>query len=364
MEESQRQKYMQTALELASKGSGHVAPNPLVGAVIVKDHTIIGRGYHKKFGGPHAEVEALRDCRERGYDPADATMFVTLEPCCHFGKTPPCTQAILEAGIGEVDIATLDDYREVNGQGIEFLHRQGITVEIGCCSRQARRLNAGFFTAQKLGRPHVIVKWAQSIDAQLAWPENSDRRWISSDQSRRHVHLLRSGSGAVLTGVNTILADDPLLNVRLDEPAVQPLRVVLDRKMRIPVDCRLVRTAAEYRTLIYTIVGQEEKIPQLVQAGCEVVIIESIPESEMLREVLCDLGKRGITDVFVEAGPRLINAFLTANLADRLMVYIAPVIIGKGPAPLNLENIPIEPLDTENQQIDNDILLTIYLREI
>ena len=222
MNDQQRLRFMKRALNLAARGAGWVAPNPKVGAVIVKQDQIIGSGYHRRYGLAHAEVEALQNCRNRGENPSGATMFVTLEPCCHQGKTGPCTEAIATAGISHVEIATLDDCELVAGKGAVWLREKGISVNTGYCEHQARRLNTGFFKHQKTGLPQVILKWAQSIDAKLTWPSPSQKRWITNENSRRHVHRLRHQCGAVLVGIGTVLADDPLLTVRLGRKSYQP----------------------------------------------------------------------------------------------------------------------------------------------
>ena len=332
MSEKQQIKYMRQALRLAGKGAGKVAPNPQVGAVIVKENRVIGSGYHRRFGGPHAEVEAIKSCRKKGNDPAGAIMFVTLEPCCHHGKTPPCTEAIQQAGIHCVEIATLDECELVAGKGAKLLAEQGIEVKTGCCEKEARRLNAGFFKLQKTGLPFVTLKWAQSIDGKLAWPAKAKQRWITNEKARRHVHGVRSRCGAVLVGIGTVLTDDPLLTVRLGRSSWQPRRIVLDSHLRIPLESQLVQTVnkapLEIYTLQKTVDQQWQKVDALDNCDCQV---RPAPEQNGrldLEAVLKNLGQLGVTDVLVEGGAAILESFQQQNLADRMMAYIAPVIIG------------------------------------
>ncbi len=358
---------MQQALRLARKGAGFVAPNPLVGAVLVKDGKVIGKGWHKKFGQAHAEVNAITNCLKNGYDPAGSTLFVTLEPCCHYGKTPPCTEAILKARIAAVEIATLDDCALVDGKGADQLRQHGVRVITGCCEHQARRLNAGFFKHQKTGRPQVILKWAESIDGKLAWPAGSENRWLTNEKSRAHVHQIRSQCGAVLVGIGTVLADDPMLNVRLARARPQPIRAILDSHLRIPPACQLVRTARQQPVIVYALATevhhQRDKVWTLVDQGCEVV---EMPEKEgriSLPAVLDNLGRRGITDLLVEGGPTVLGGFLREKLADQIMTYIAPVIIGDHPDVPGLDlSRSLDPLaDVQIRVFENDVLMEGYL---
>ena len=332
---------MQRALRLAQRGAGWVAPNPLVGAVIVRDGTIIGQGYHKRFGQAHAEINALEDCRRRGNDPAQAVLFVNLEPCCHHGKTPPCTEAIAKAKIKRVEIATLDPFAEVSGQGARQLTQQGIDVKLGCGEKQALQLNAGYFKFQKLRQPLVILKWAQSIDGKLAWPNKpthdqkdlpSTQRWISNEKSRHEVHQLRAACGAVLVGIGTVIADDPLLTARLTRKSPQPLRLVLDSQLRIPIKSRLITSARQSPVLVctskQTAANQPNKIQELTALGGEVLPVTHRQGKINLNEVLTELGQRGVTDLLVEGGPTVLGSFLPQGLADRLIIYIGSMIIG------------------------------------
>lgn len=358
---------MRQALRLATRGAGSVAPNPLVGAVIVKASQIIGRGYHRRFGGPHAEVEAIEDCKKAGHDSRGATMFVTLEPCCHHGKTAPCTEAIARAAIAHVEIATLDDCQLVAGKGARWLTEHGIEVTVGCCEREARRLNAGFFKLQKTGMPQVILKWAQSLDGKLAWPEQAQPRWITNEKSRRHVHRLRSHCGAIMVGIGTVLADDPLLNVRLPRKMPQPIRVVLDSKLRLPVNAQVVETAQRQpvllATLRETLDSHTHLVQQLERLGCTVKGFSQFDGRVSLPEVLHELARRGVTDVLVEGGPTLLQAFWNQDLADKLMIYTAPTIIAAGAAPTISFAESLERLqDVRITQFEGDVLLEGYVK--
>ena len=370
MDERKRKLFMRQALRLAAKGAAKVAPNPQVGAVLVKGGRVIGSGYHKRFGAHHAEVEAIKNCHSKGDDPAGATLFVNLEPCCHYGKTPPCTEAISKAKITHVEIATLDENVLVAGKGAKILSENGIQVSVGCCQKQARILNAGFFKHQKSAQPLVILKWAQSIDGKLAWPDKADRPWITGETARRNVHKLRSSCGAVLVGVGTVLADDPLLNVRLQRSTWQPRRVVLDSRLRIPLESQLVQTAHNTPTEIYALQQnlqrQSEKTKLLNEMGCQVIPVGDLNGHCQLQDVLTDLGKKGVTDLLVEAGPTVLRAFWDQKLADKIMVYIAPLIIGAGNdiPQINFYNELRLLNDIHIQTFDDDILIEGFLEKV
>ncbi len=370
MEEKKRVEYMRRALALAAKAAGWVASNPRVGAVIVKGERIIGEGYHRRFGEDHAEIEALKDCQRQGNNPAGAVMFVTLEPCCHFGKTGPCTEAIIGAKIAEVEIATLDEFEEVAGKGSTQLTERGIKVRVGCCEHQARQLNAGYFKLQMKQQPQVILKWAQSIDGRLTWPEGTRQRWITGEKARRHVHQVRNECGMVLVGIGTVLADDPLLTVRLEGEHYKPTRVVLDSQLRIPVESNLVRTAREISLVVYTLtpaMGREvKKLGALLDRGCKVLPVAEHEGRVKLSAVLADLGKRGVTDLLVEGGATVLKSFWEAGLADKVVVYIAPVIIG-GEAGARVTNFAekVEKLeDVSIKQFDGDVCIEGYVGDL
>ncbi|MBL7214587.1 MAG: bifunctional diaminohydroxyphosphoribosylaminopyrimidine deaminase/5-amino-6-(5-phosphoribosylamino)uracil reductase RibD [Phycisphaerae bacterium] len=356
--------YMQLALELARRGLGNVEPNPAVGCVIVKNGEIIGQGLHEKFGGPHAEINALSDCQKNGQNPAGATMYVTLEPCSHTRKTPPCTQAVIKAGIKKVIIASKDPTKLASG-GIQQLKEAGVKVETGLCREQAEQLNAPFYKHARTGLPWVIVKWAQSIDGKLAWrnPPKTGH-WISNEKSRADVHRLRKKVQGILTGIDTVIADNPKLTVRIEGQPIDrpPLRIVLDSKLRMPWDCRLI-TVPDAPTLIVTTIQTAQAEFQLVEkfkdAGVEVFAVPPKNEHCDLKAVLTELGKRGIQQLLIEAGPRLISQFLAQNLVNEVRIYIAPIILGQNgtadiSAPMSaivshqkLKNIQIKTFDND-----------------
>ena len=330
---SQDAGYMQAALKLAQRGIGSVEPNPVVGCIIVKAGRVIGRGWHKKFGAAHAEINALEDCRTLSVSPRGATMYVSLEPCCHYAKTPPCTDAIIDAGLAKVVVATIDPSAHANGKGIEQLRDAGIEVQVGVCETQARLLNAPFIKFAATGKCWVILKWAQSIDGKVAWADQSDeRRWISGEQSRKDVQKLRRRAGAILVGIGTVLADNPLLTARPSK-GKKLTRIVLDSKLRIPLDCELLATAKKIPLLIATsrrtAQTNPERVEQVTQKGAEMLIFPDTQGQSNLHFLLDDLSRRGIAQLLVEGGPTVISSFLREGLADEICVYIAPKILGR-----------------------------------
>jgi diaminohydroxyphosphoribosylaminopyrimidine deaminase/5-amino-6-(5-phosphoribosylamino)uracil reductase len=329
---AQDEKFMLSALKLAERGIRSVEPNPVVGCVIVKAGQVAGSGYHRKFGGPHAEINALDDCRRLGVKPEGATMYVTLEPCCHIGKTGPCTEAIIEAKPARVVVAIEDPSPHASGKGIRQLRNAGIEVEVGLCQEQARQLNAPFLKYVTTGKCWVILKWAQSLDGMLAYAQPSaERRWISNELSRKDAHKLRRRAGAIVVGIGTVLADDPLL---MPQPADRrkPLRVVLDDKLRIPLESQLVKTAKSSPVLVYTRQATRKKaqtklVEQITQEGVEVLQYEHLEDRSNLPGLLEELGDRGVQQVLVEGGPTVLASFLKEGLADEICVYIAPKIL-------------------------------------
>ena len=327
------ERFMRRGLELAAKGLGEVEPNPAVGCVIVKDGEAIGEGWHRRFGGAHAEIEALADCRAKGHDPAGATLYVTLEPCAHTGKTPPCSDAVIAAGVKHVVIAAEDPTRLAGG-GMAKLKAAGIAVEVGVCRMEAEALNAPFYKHARTGRPWVILKWAQSIDGKLAWKNPpAEGPWISNELSRQDVHRLRKKTQAILTGISTVLADNPKLTVRINGHAVErpPLRIVLDSHLKLPWDCRLI-TVPEAPTLIvttrHTAQVEFEQVEKFAAAGVEVLAVGETDTRCDLPETLDALGQRGVQQLLVEAGPTLLTEFLRQHLADEVRIYIAPLLLG------------------------------------
>ena len=320
---------MQTALGLAKRGIGSVEPNPAVGCVIVKSDQVIGRGWHKQFGGPHAEVNAIQDCQSIGASPEGATLYVTLEPCCHQGKTGPCTDAIIAAGLRKVVVATGDPSPHAQGAGLRQLRDAGIDVVTGVCEDQARLLNAPFLRSVETGRCWVVLKWAQSLDGKLAHADPSQGQWLSGQASQTDAHALRRRTQAVLVGVQTVIADDPLLTPRPPKGR-NPLRIVLDRNLRIPLTCRLLSTARRHPLLICTTARAVDANPKAVKKiekrGAELLI--GPDSNENLQSVLGELSRREIQQLLVEGGAQVIGSFLREGLADEVCVYVAPWVLG------------------------------------
>ena len=364
---SQDEKFMVRALKLARRGIGSVEPNPAVGAVIVKDNRIIGKGYHKKFGGPHAEINALQDCARPGIDPRGATMYVTLEPCCHQGKTGPCTQALISAGLAKVVVAMVDPSEHAGGKGIEQLRRAGIEVQTGLCETEARLLNAPFIKYATTGKCWVTLKWAQSIDGKLAWVNAGEgHRWISNDLSQEDVHKLRRRAQAILVGINTVLADDPLLTARPSK-GKKATRIVLDNHLRTPPDCQLLRTAKKSPFMIVTRQGSIEANPKVAdnikKKGAELLVHTETSDRSNLVFLLDELSHRGIAHLLVEGGPTVLTSFIKENLADEIIIYIAPKILGgQGSAEITesmnglVESVELHHVDIE--RFDEDVRLS------
>jgi diaminohydroxyphosphoribosylaminopyrimidine deaminase/5-amino-6-(5-phosphoribosylamino)uracil reductase len=322
---------MARAVALARKGEGRVEPNPMVGCVIVRDGRVIGEGYHRRFGGPHAEIEALRACK---VSPRGATAYVSLEPCCHQGKTPPCTEALISARLSRVVVAVRDPNPAVQGRGIRRLRSAGIEVRTGVLEQEAAEVLAPFTTRVTLKRPYVIAKWAQSLDGKLA-TETGDSRWISCEASRRLVHRLRARVDAILVGSGTVLADDPLLTARGVRLRRQAIRVVLDGRLRLSNNCQLAVTAGAIPTLVLTTTarGATRKANSLRRRGVEVVSCRVRHGRLLLVDALRQLAKREMTNVLVEGGPTILTALLEGGLVDEAFVFTAPLLLGGHRAP-------------------------------
>ncbi|MGI9077265.1 MAG: bifunctional diaminohydroxyphosphoribosylaminopyrimidine deaminase/5-amino-6-(5-phosphoribosylamino)uracil reductase RibD [Gemmatimonadaceae bacterium] len=312
--------FMRRALELAQKGWGQTAPNPMVGAVVVTDGEIVGEGYHARFGEDHAEVAALRDAGERA---RGSTVYVTLEPCAHMGKTPPCTEALIASGAARVVCATRDPNPLAAG-GLAWLAARGVAVTDGIEEQAASELNAPFFHALHSARPWVTVKLAISLDGAIADAQGNSR-WITGEESRRAVHHLRAGHDAIGVGIGTVIADDPSLTVR-DAPAprVAPRRVVFDRQARLPQTSVLARTAASTPTIVITESAHASRAAELEKAGIVVIRVASLVDA------LYELRRMQVLSILVEGGARLAGAMLDAALVDRLVIFQAPVILGAG----------------------------------
>ncbi|HXQ41964.1 MAG TPA: bifunctional diaminohydroxyphosphoribosylaminopyrimidine deaminase/5-amino-6-(5-phosphoribosylamino)uracil reductase RibD [Candidatus Udaeobacter sp.] len=319
--------HMRAALALARRGLGRVWPNPAVGAVLVRDGRVVGRGWTQPGGRPHAETEALARAGEAA---AGATLYVTLEPCSHHGKTPPCVDALLAAGIARAVIAIEDPDPRVSGRGIAGLREAGVETVLGVSADEARDLNAGFLLCLAEGRPLVTLKLAMTLDGRIA-TRTGESRWITGESARARAHLMRARHDAVVVGSGTVLADDPLLNVRL--PGLgdwSPLRIVLDGRMRLPLTSSLVASAGEIPTLLVTLEGGD-RLRRRAFVDCGVEVIEAPPGADGaldLKHVLSLLAERGLTRILAEGGARLAAALLRLQLVDRLAIFRAPGMIG------------------------------------
>jgi diaminohydroxyphosphoribosylaminopyrimidine deaminase/5-amino-6-(5-phosphoribosylamino)uracil reductase len=329
-------RYMARALGLAAQGEGRVEPNPMVGCVVVRGEKIVGEGFHERFGGPHAEAVALGKAGPRA---ERATAYVTLEPCCHHGKTPPCTEALIRAGVVRVVAAVEDPFPEVRGRGIAELRAAGIRCDVGACAYAARSLLAPYLKLTTQGRPWTIAKWAMSLDGKLA-TRAGDSRWISSEASRRVVHELRGRVDAVVVGSGTARTDDPLLTARPVDPADVrrvAVRVVVDSAASLALDSRLVETAGDVPVLLAA--GQdapEDRCRQLAGAGVEVCRCAGRTHADRIVSLLDELGRRRMTNVLFEGGARLLGTLLDMRAVDEVHVFIAPKMIGghEAPSPL------------------------------
>ncbi len=321
--------HMRRALELAARGQGFVEPNPMVGCVVARGAERIGEGWHERYGGPHAEVEALRIAGRRA---AGATLYVTLEPCSHHGKTPPCTEAVLRAAPARVVIAQRDPFPEVAGRGIAALEAAGIAVEVGVGEADARRLNAPYLKLIETGRPWVLAKWAMTLDGKLA-TRTGESRWISGPASREVAHRLRGRVDAVLVGRGTAETDDPLLFARSPGPRTAA-RVVLDSGATLSLDSQLVRTARNSPVLVAASeAAPPERRNALTGAGCEVLVLAGESHAERLDALLAELGRRRMTNVLFEGGAGVLGSLLDAAAIDEVHVFIAPKLLGGAGAP-------------------------------
>lgn len=317
---------MKEALRLAAKGKGHTSPNPMVGAVVVQGDTVIGRGWHEFVGGPHAEVNALRDAGPRA---KGAVLYVTLEPCNHQGRTPPCTKAVLEAGISRVVIGMADPNPNVKGGGADFLRSRGIEIELGILENECRLLNQAFIKHSATGLPFVTLKAAATLDGRIA-TQTGDSRWISNERSRRFVHNLRCISDAILVGIGTALSDDPQLTARIRRAPVcrQPIRIVLDTALRLRPESKLAKTAKDVPVWVFC--GSEASSAgesELKKTGVEVIRLPLKDGRVEILPVLKELGRRNVTSLLVEGGSNVLGSFLEERLADEFYFFYAPKIL-------------------------------------
>jgi diaminohydroxyphosphoribosylaminopyrimidine deaminase/5-amino-6-(5-phosphoribosylamino)uracil reductase len=362
--------HLERALELAERGRGRTSPNPLVGAVVVKDGRVVGEGFHTACGAPHAEREALAACG--GADVRDGTLYVSLEPCCHHGRTPPCTDAILEAGLARVVVGSDDPSAKAAGRGLGILRDEGVEVTMadGELAARARRLNQPFRKHARTGRPFVRFKSAMTLDGKVA-TSTGDSKWISGEASRALAHRWRAEADAVAVGIGTALADDPRLTARVHDVRRQPRRIVFDSEARLPLDSQLVRGAAEVPlVVVVSRAARRLAVDALEAAGAEVIVATGANEPDRVRSALAQVGAAGVTSILLEGGPHLAGAFLDAGEVDEIRLFVAPVVLGGAAArdPLEGEGVEriseaVRALALECEPVAGDVLISASLRE-
>ncbi len=315
---------MRRALDLAERGRGRVEPNPVVGAIVTRGEEVVGEGWHEFFGGPHAEINAMRAA---GDQLRGATLYITLEPCCHFGKTPPCVDAVIAAGVARVVAAMQDPFPRVAGGGFAKLRAAGVALDVGVCENEALRINAPFVKLNLRGIPYFVAKWAMSLDGKTA-AAGGDSKYISGEASRNLVHQMRDHVDAVVIGVRTAITDDPLLTCRLPVGR-NPRRIIIDSQARLPLTSQLVRTVNE--APVWVVCGQSAPAPAqraLIRAGCRVIPVREVRRRVDIPALAELLGREMITNVIVEGGGTVLASFFEAKLIDRVMVFIAPKLLG------------------------------------
>jgi diaminohydroxyphosphoribosylaminopyrimidine deaminase/5-amino-6-(5-phosphoribosylamino)uracil reductase len=354
---------MQKALELAARGRGRTSPNPMVGAVIVKDGKIIAEGYHKKAGTPHAEIIALK---KAGTNAKGATLYVTLEPCCHTDKkTPPCTKAIIASGIKRVVAAMIDPNPRVSGRGMRELQKAGIETEVGIMRAEAKKLNEAFTKFITRKEPFVILKIAQSMDGKIA-TASGESRWITGEKARKYVHMLRKEVDAILVGIGTVKKDNPSLDCRI-RGGINPYRIIVDSSLDIPLSAKVVKHKDGKTIIATTSNADSKKIDQLISLGVRVLIIKSKQGKVNLKSLMRELGKLDITSVMIEGGSSISASALSEKIVDKVLFFVAPKIIGGvdaipsvgGRSPSLLKNI-VRLKDLEVKRFGEDVLLEGY----
>ncbi|MGI8713861.1 MAG: bifunctional diaminohydroxyphosphoribosylaminopyrimidine deaminase/5-amino-6-(5-phosphoribosylamino)uracil reductase RibD [Solirubrobacteraceae bacterium] len=363
-------RHLARAIEIAEQGRGRVSPNPMVGAVLANADGVIGEGFHGELGGPHAEVQAIRAAGER--ELADATLYVSLEPCCHQGRTPPCTDAIREAGIARVVVGSDDPSEHACGRGLGILRDEGIEIVLmsGELVDRARLLNQPFRKHARTGRPWVLFKSAMTLDGKVA-TRSGDSKWISGESSRRRAHHWRAECDAVAVGVGTALADDPLLTARVDGVARQPRRVVFDSLGRLPLDAQLVRDARRVPlTVVVSRAAPRTATGSLEAHGADVIVAPGENEPARVCSALDQLGSAGVASILLEGGPHLAGAFLDAGEIDEIRLFLAPVILGGRTArdPLEGEGVEqiadaVRALTLECDRVGEDLLISARLKD-
>jgi len=366
------EQFLSRAVELAVRGVGRVQPNPMVGAVIVRDGEVLGEGWHADFGGPHAEVEAIAACGDA--DLRGATMYVSLEPCCHTGKTPPCTDAIVAAGISRVVVAAEDPSEKASGRGLGILRDEGIDVAMGSgeLATQARRLNQGFRKHARTGRPWILFKSAMTLDGKVA-TRTGDSQWISGEQSRELGHYWRAAVDAVAVGIGTALADDPRLTSRVPNATRQPRRIVFDGLARLPLDSKLVTEASEIPlTVVISRAAPRSAADALEAAGADVIVASGENEPARVKSALAQLGSLDppVTSILLEGGPHLAGAFFDAGEIDEIRLFLAPVVLGGASArdPLEGEGVEriadaVQAMSLDVERVGGDVLVMARLKE-
>lgn len=316
-------KYMKMALKLAKKGRGYVKTNPLVGSVIVKNGVVLSTGYHKAYGEYHAERNAILNLKTSAQG---AMLYVNLEPCVHYGKTPPCTDIIIDSGIERVVVGTLDPNPIVAGKGIDNLRKNGVTVDVGLMERQCSKLNEIFFHNMKTKMPFVALKFGMTLDGKIATSSGMSK-WITNEKARKHAHFLRSIYSGILVGINTVIEDDPMLNCRLIGKR-DPVRIVCDTNLRIPLDCKIVKSAKKQKTYVACSVENDSKIYALKEAGVEIINVGKVDGHTDLKQLLFKLYDIGIDSVLVEGGSEINYSFAESGLINAIYSYIAPKLVG------------------------------------
>lgn len=357
--------YMCEALRIAAYASGRTTPNPLVGAVIVKDNRIVGQGWHRKAGTEHAEIHALHQAGELA---KGADIYVTLEPCSHYGKTPPCCQAIIKAGIKRVIVAMTDPNPLVAGNGLKELKAAGIEVVEGVCRDEAEKLNEVFLKWIVHKMPFIVVKTAMTLDGKIA-TVSGDSKWITNEKSRKFVHQLRDLYDGILVGIGTVLADNPTLTTRLDHLGKNPVRIIVDSKARIPLDSIVITDKSAHTILAVTERASQEKIAALLQVGIEVIVTKEKADQVDLSDLLKILAEKNICSILVEGGSRINYSFFVEHLVDKVHCFIAPKIIGGTDAasPIGGKGTfymkdAYQLNDITTERFDEDILITGYVR--
>lgn len=373
---NEKEKLMRKAMEIAEKGRGFVNPNPLVGALIIKNGKIIGEGYHKKFGDNHAEINAFYDAEKRGHSVQGADMYVTLEPCSHYGKTPPCAKKIVEKGIKKVFIGILDPNPLVSGKGISILKHAGIDVETDILSEELRKQNEVFLHFIKEKTPFCLLKTAMSLDGKIA-THSGDSQWITDEYSRRYVHKMRHSLMGIMVGINTVLKDNPKLNTRLDGKEINSsdtIKIIVDSEGKIPLDCNIIKNIknSDKEVIIATTNRiKKNKEKDLIKEGVKILKIKETDEKKVdLKELMKELGKMNIDSILLEGGGNLNFSALKSDIVNKVVAFIAPKIIGGNNALTPVEGLGVNKInesfllrEIRLKKLENDIVIEGYIRK-